>query len=301
MKILVTGRDGQVAQSLAERAAGHELVFAARPDFDLLDPASMDGTIERVRPDLIVSAAAYTAVDQAEDEPETAMAVNGEAPGVIGRAAARIDAAVLHLSTDYVFDGSGERAWTEDDRTAPIGTYGKTKLAGEEALAASGARYAILRTAWVYSPFGNNFVKTMLRLAETRDALNVVADQYGNPTSALDIADALLTVANRWQAEPRHGANSVYHFAGTGTTDWADFARAIFAESVEHGGPSCTVAGIPAADYPTKAVRPANSRLDCSRFAETFEHAAPPWQSSLARTIERLLDRGGASPLAGIG
>lgn len=301
MKILVTGREGQVARSLAERARGHELIFAARPSFDLLDPPSVQQTIADVRPDLIVSAAAYTAVDQAEDEAEAAMAANGEAPGVIGRAAARIDAPVLHLSTDYVFDGSGERAWTENDATGPIGTYGRTKLAGEEALAASGARYAILRTAWVYSPFGNNFVKTMLRLAETRDALNVVADQYGNPTSALDVADALMAVATRWRTEPRHGVNSVYHFAGTGTTDWANFARAIFAESAKHGGPSCTVSGIPAADYPTKAVRPANSRLDCSRFAETFGHAAPPWEGSLAVTVERLLGGGRASPLAGIG
>jgi len=289
VKILVTGRDGQVAQSLAERAKGHELVFAARPGFDLLDPASIERTIAEVRPELIISAAAYTAVDQAEDEPDRAMAANGEAPGVIGRAAAKIDAPVLHLSTDYVFDGSGERAWTEDDATGPIGTYGKTKLAGEKALASSGARFAILRTAWVYSPFGNNFVKTMLRLAETRDALNVVADQYGNPTSALDIADALMAVVNRWQGDPLHGADAVYHFAGTGTTNWADFARAIFAESARHGGPACAITGIPAADYPTKAVRPANSRLDCMRFAKTFGHEAPDWESSLAGTIERLL------------
>ena len=288
MKILVTGRDGQVAQSLAERAAGHELVFAARPDFDLLDPASMDGSIERVRPDLIVSAAAYTAVDQAEDEPETAMAVNGEAPGVIGRAAARIDAAVLHLSTDYVFDGSGERAWTEDDRTAPIGTYGKTKLAGEEALAASGARYAILRTAWVYSPFGNNFVKTMLRLAETRDALNVVADQYGNPTSAFDIADALMVIVDRWQKAPFRGADEVYHFAGAGTTNWANFARAIFVESAARGGPDCMVTAIATANYPTKALRPANSRLDNTKFEKMFFYAAKKWQDGLIDTMTRL-------------
>lgn len=301
MKILVTGRDGQVAQSLAERASGHELVFAARPSFDLLDPSSIERTIAEVRPDLIISAAAYTAVDQAEDEPDRAMAANGAAPGAIGRAAAKIDAPVLHLSTDYVFDGSGERAWREDDATGPIGTYGKTKLAGENALASSGARFAILRTAWVYSPFGNNFVKTMLRLAETRDALNVVADQYGNPTSALDIADALMAVVNRWQLEPLVGADAVYHFAGICTTNWADFARAIFAQSAARGGPACTVTGIPTADYPTKAVRPANSRLDCTRFAKTFGCAAPNWESSLARTVERLLDRGPAAPRTGMG
>ena len=289
MKILVTGREGQVARSLAERNGAHELVFAARPDLDLADPASIARTIEATRPDLVISAAAYTAVDQAEYEPELAMAINGEAPGHIGRAAAKVGARVLHLSTDYVFDGSGERAWREDDPTGPIGVYGTTKLAGEEALAASGAAYAVLRTAWVYSPFGGNFVKTMLRLAESRDALNVVNDQHGNPTSALDIADALLAVADRWRAEPGHGADAIYHFAGTGSTTWADFARAIFAESARQGGPTCTVTGIPASEYPTKAARPANSRLDCTKFAETFGHCAPRWQDSLGETVARLL------------
>ena len=289
MKILVTGREGQVARSLAERGSAHELVFAARPDFDLADAGSIARTIENTRPDLVISAAAYTAVDQAEDEPELAMAINGEAPGHIGRAAASVGAPVLHLSTDYVFDGSGEHAWREEDPTGPIGVYGRTKLAGEQALAASGAAHAILRTAWVYSPFGNNFVKTMLRLAESRDALNVVKDQYGNPTSALDIADALLAVAGRWQDAPGHGTNAVYHFAGTGSTNWADFARAIFDSSRKRGGPTCEVTGIPSSDYPTKAQRPANSRLDSAKFADTFGHIAPRWQESLDATVARLV------------
>ena len=291
MKILVTGSEGQVARSLAERGADgpHELVFAARPELDLADRDTIFCTIERVRPDLVISAAAYTAVDQAEDEPELAMAINGEAPGHIGRAAAEVGAAVLHLSTDYVFDGTGEQAWKETDQTAPIGIYGKSKLAGEHALAASQARHAILRTAWVYSPFGANFVKTMLRLGETRDMLNVVADQYGNPTSALDIADALLLVADHWSDGSDLGADQIFHFAGTGTTNWAEFARAIFAQANDKGGPSAEVTGIPASDYPTKATRPANSRLDCTKFEETFGHASPPWQDSLAVTLKRLL------------
>lgn len=289
MKILVTGREGQVARSLAERGGRHKIVFAARPEFDLADPDSIARAIDTSRPDLIISAAAYTAVDQAEDEPELAMAINGAAPGHIGRAAAKIGASVLHLSTDYVFDGSGTRAWREDDPTGPLGVYGKTKLAGEAALAASGATYAILRTAWVYSPFGGNFVKTMLRLAETRDALNVVADQHGNPTAASDIADALFAVANCWSRDPGDGANAVYHFAGTGPTNWADFARAIFAESAKHGGPTCAVTGIPSSDYPTKAARAANSRLDSGKFAEIFGHCAPRWQESLSLTVARLL------------
>ena len=175
MRILVTGRNGQVAQSLAERAGpAHQLIFADRPDFDLADTASIERTVVKVRPDLVFSVAAYTAVDKAESEPELAMAVNGNGPGVLARAAARIDAPIVHLSTDYVFDGTSDHPYVENDPVGPIGVYGATKLAGERAVAESGARYAILRTAWVYSPFGQNFVKTMLRLAADRDVLNVV-------------------------------------------------------------------------------------------------------------------------------
>lgn len=293
MKILVTGRDGQVARSLAERGSmrGSEidLRFVQRPQFNLADPETIARVIGEVRPDLIVSAAAYTAVDQAEDEPDLAMAVNGEAPGHIGRAAADIGAGVIHLSTDYVFDGSGEEPWRESDTTGPLGTYGRTKLAGEEALAASGARHAIIRTAWVYSPFGANFVKTMLRLAEDREELTIVADQFGNPTSAHDIADALLAVADSWAADPECGANEVYHFGGTGSTNWADFARAIFAESEKHGGPTARVRDIPSSEFPTRATRPANSRLDSILFAETFGYRSPRWRDSLASVVDRLV------------
>ncbi|WP_447728343.1 dTDP-4-dehydrorhamnose reductase [Sphingomonas koreensis] len=289
MKILVTGRDGQVAQSLAERHGRHELIFAGRPDLDLADPVSIERTVAAVNPELVISAAAYTAVDKAEDEPDLAMAVNGEGPGVLARAAAKIGAPVIHLSTDYVFDGALDRPWREDDAVAPLGVYGATKLAGEQAIAASGATYAILRTAWVYSPFGANFVRTMLRLAETRDALTVVEDQVGCPTSALDIADGIMAVIAGWQADPAHGANTVYHLAGTGETHWAGFARAIFAESAKRGGPSADVTGIPSSGYPTRAVRPANSRLDCTRMAETFGYRSPRWEDSLAQAMDRLL------------
>jgi dTDP-4-dehydrorhamnose reductase len=289
MRILVTGREGQVAQSLAERNPGHELVFAGRPELDLADPATIEATVARVRPELIVSAAAYTAVDKAEDEPELAMAVNGEGPAVLAAAAARIGAPVLHLSTDYVFDGSLDRPWREDDAVAPLGVYGASKLAGEEGVAASGAQYAIFRTAWVYSPFGANFVKTMLRVAETRDTLNVVEDQIGCPTSALDIADALYAVVDRWCQEPEQGANRIYHLAGTGETSWADFACAIFAVSRVRGGPSAEVTGIPTSAWPTRARRPANSRLDCSRFEQSFGHPMPRWQDSLGPVVARLI------------
>lgn len=287
VRILVTGRDGQVARSLAERGGAHELVFAGRPELDLADPASIERTVAAVAPDLIVSAAAYTAVDKAEDEPELAMAVNGEGPGVLARAAARAGAPVIHLSTDYVFDGSLDRPWREDDPVAPLGVYGATKLAGEQAVAASGATYAILRTAWVYSPFGTNFVGTMLRLAERRGELSVVDDQIGCPTSALDIADAVRAVADAWRKAPRHGADAVYHFAGDGETSWAEFARAIFAESGRRGGPVAQVKGIPTSAYPTRARRPANSRLDCQKFARTF-YPPPAWKDSLRVVMDRL-------------
>lgn len=288
-RILVTGRDGQVARSLAERVAAHELVFAARPALDLTDFASIDRTIRDARPELVISAAAYTAVDKAETEPKLAMRVNGEAPGVIARAAAAVGAPIIHLSTDYVFDGSLDRPWREGDPVAPLGVYGASKLAGEEAVRGSGAAFAIVRTAWVYSPFGTNFVKTMLRLAESREMLNVVDDQVGCPTSALDIADALVTIADAWRQDPDRGANAVYHLSGSGETDWADFARAIFAKSAVHGGPTAQVNGIPTSGYPTRAVRPANSRLDCTRFAETFGYRAPEWRASLAPVVKRLL------------
>jgi dTDP-4-dehydrorhamnose reductase len=290
MRILVTGRNGQVAQSLAERAsADHELIFVDRPGFDLANPETIARAVERIRPDIVFSVAAYTAVDKAESERELALAVNGEGPGILARAAAGIGAPIVHLSTDYVFDGSGDHPYREDDPVAPLGVYGATKLAGERAIAASGARHAILRTAWVYSPFGNNFVKTMLRLAADRDELTVVEDQRGCPTSALDIADAMLRVADIWASDPDKGADTVYHFAGSGETNWADFARAILAFSAARGGPTASVRGIPTSAYPTPAKRPANSRLDSSRFAQTFGRRAPDWRESLEWVVKRLV------------
>jgi dTDP-4-dehydrorhamnose reductase len=301
MRILISGRNGQVAQSLAERAgAAHELIFAARPTFDLADPLKIEQTVEQVRPDLVFSVAAYTAVDRAETEPELSMLVNGVGPGSLATAAAKIGAPIIHLSTDYVFDGSLERPHREDDQLAPLGVYGKTKLAGERAIQASNASYAILRTAWVYSPFGSNFVKTMLRLAADRSMLSVGDDQRGCPTSALDIADAMLRVADAWASDPSKGRNAVYHVAGSGETDWAGFARAILALSAAHDGASAVVTGIPSSAYPTTAKRPANSRLDSSRFAETFGYRMPEWRQSLEPVVTRLLassrESGSAAP-----
>jgi dTDP-4-dehydrorhamnose reductase len=208
---------------------------------------------------------------------------------VLARAAARENAPILHLSTDYVFDGTLERPWREDDPVHPVSVYGASKLAGERMIAASGATFAILRTAWVYSPFGSNFVRTMLRLAESRDELNVVEDQVGSPTSAHDIAEALNAVIATWRRDAARGTNAVYHVAGSGEADWAELARAAFEESASRGGPSARVNGIPSSGYPTRARRPANSRLDCARFEGAFGYRCPAWRQSLAPVVARLL------------
>lgn len=290
MRVLVTGRSGQVATSIEERAPpGMQLLFVHRPEFDLADAGSIERVVAAFGPDLVLSTAAYTAVDKAEDEPDLAMAVNGIGPGVLARAAREAGAPIIHLSTDYVFAGTLDRPYREDDPTGPIGVYGGTKLAGEDAIRASGADYAIVRTSWVYSPFGANFVKTMLRVAGERDTLTVVADQYGCPTSALDIAEALFAVADTWSAQKGKGANAIYHFAGTGDTSWAGLAREVFASSATLGGPVATVKDVSTAEWPTKAVRPANSRLDSRAFEEVFGYSSPPWQQSVREVVARLL------------
>jgi dTDP-4-dehydrorhamnose reductase len=293
MRILVTGRDGQVARALAERSAnhGHTLIFAGRPELDLSEPETIRDTVARIAPDVVVSVAAYTAVDKAEEEEALAMRINGEGPGHLAEAARKIGARIIHLSTDYVFDGSGDRPWREDDPAGPLGAYGRSKLAGEAAVRqAAPDHHLILRTAWVYSPFGANFVNTMLRLAETRDEVRVVDDQFGNPTSALDIADAVLAICDRWEEDPATGSGQTCHLAGTGQTNWAGFASHVFDVSARFGGPSARVTGIPTSDFPTPARRPANSRLDTNRFAETFGWRAPEWRGSVEKVVRRLLD-----------
>lgn len=292
MKLLVTGRDGQVARSLAARIAashGIEVVFAARPELDLARPDTIAAVIEAARPDVVVSAAAYTAVDQAEDEPDLAFAVNAAGAGEVARAAAAIGAPVVHLSTDYVFDGGADRPYREDDPTGPQGVYGASKLAGEEAVAAANPRHVILRTAWVYSPFGKNFVRTMLRLAADRDEVSVVADQLGNPTSALDIADAVLAISNRLGENSGDEIRGIYHMAGTGDASWADLAEAVFQQSATLGGPSAKVRRIATSDYPTRARRPANSRIDAEKLYRRTGYRAPRWQDSVAETVRSVL------------
>lgn len=291
LRIAVTGWTGQVVCAMLERVpVGVEVIALRRPDLDLAQPKTVAPALRSARPDVIVNTAAYTAVDQAESEPELAMRVNGEAAGEAARAAAALGIPMIQLSTDYVFDGALDRPYREDDPTGPISAYGASKLAGEQAVAAATADHAILRTAWIYSPFGNNFVKTMLRLAETRDEIGVVADQAGCPTSALDIADAIFTIARNLTARANDGLlRGVFHMSAAGEAVWADVAEAIFAERERQGGQPVQVRRIATADYPTPARRPANSRLDCSKLALAHEVRLPRWQSSLQPCVARLL------------
>lgn len=289
MRILVTGRGGQLARALAERGTGRNLVLAARPELDLARPATIERTMDKVRPDLVINAAAYTQVDRAEEEEALAFAVNAEAPGIIGRAELRIGARMLHVSTDYVFDGSGNRPWSEDDAPGPVNAYGRSKLAGEIALRDSGAPFAILRTSWLFSPFGRNFVTTMLALAREHDEVSVVADQFGNPTGARDLAGALLQIASTWRDEPDTETGGVFHFASPEPASWAEFARAIFETSRRLGGPAVRVEEITSDRYPGIAARPANSRMDCSRFAEVFGYNPPDWRGELDKVVRQLL------------
>lgn len=293
MRIVVTGGSGQLVLSLIERGAARnvEVIAVGRPDLDLSAPEDdrVYAALAAGRPDVIVNAAAYTAVDKAESERELAFAINAEGAGAVARAAARMGVPLVHVSTDYVFSGDKLEPYTEGDAPAPTAVYGATKLAGETAVAASGADAAILRTAWVYSPFGANFVKTMLRLAETRDELGVVADQHGNPTSALDLADAVLTVASNLKANAAPELRGVFHATGSGEASWADFAEAIFAVSAAQGGRSAAVKRITTAEYPTPARRPANSRLDCSRLAQHHGVRLPDWHGSTADVVSRLV------------
>jgi dTDP-4-dehydrorhamnose reductase len=290
--ILVIGREGQLARALAERAAalGRPLAAVGRPDVDLTRPETIEAVLDREAPAAIVNAAAYTAVDKAESEPDAAYAINRDGVAALAGAAAKRDIPLVHVSTDYVFDGTKPAPYVETDMTGPACLYGATKRAGEQAVAAAGGRAVTLRTAWVTSSFGGNFVKTMLRLAGERDRLRVVDDQRGNPTSARDLADAALALIDRgatagWPWAP----GEVFHAAGSGETTWCGFAREIFAISEAAGGPSCAVEAITTAEYPTLAKRPANSRLDCSKLAATLGRPFPDWRGSLQKTVLRLL------------
>ena len=277
--LLVFGAGGQVGQELVAlaNARGIGAVGLTRQNVDIRDAKAVDAAVEATTPRLVVNCAAYTAVDKAESEPELAAAVNRDAAGAIARAAARRGLPVLHISTDYVFDGTKAGAYVEDDPIAPLGVYGRTKADGEASVRAANERHVILRTAWVYGRFGSNFLKTMLRLAAERERLRVVADQRGCPTATADIAEAILAVDAALAARMMETLGT-FHFAGTGATTWHGFAEAIVAAQAEATAKHPPVDAITTADYPTPAKRPANSELESSRFAETFGYRAKDWR-----------------------
>ncbi|MBW9072874.1 dTDP-4-dehydrorhamnose reductase [Agrobacterium deltaense] len=289
MRLAVTGRNGQVVSALQALACDElEIVALGRPELDLAQPETVLKALREVKPDVVVSAAAYTAVDKAESDQDVAFAVNRDGARAVALAASDIGIPVIHLSTDYVFDGAKDTAYVEDDQTGPTSVYGRSKLEGERAVSEATDNYVVLRTAWVYSEYGNNFVKTMLRLGENRDEINVVADQFGCPTSANDIAAAVVAIARKLVEDSSAHLRGVFHLSGSGETNWANFAKQIFAFSAEAGGKSIVVNDITTAQYPTPARRPANSRLDCSKLEEVYGIKLPSWQTSTRAVVTAL-------------
>ncbi|MHA7876892.1 dTDP-4-dehydrorhamnose reductase [Roseivivax sp.] len=279
MSLLVFGETGQVATALARHPG---VVTRGRAACDVTDASALEATLDALAPRAVINAAAYTAVDRAEEEPEAAFALNAEAPGRIAALCAARGLPLVHISTDYVFDGSGSAPFAPGDPTGPLNVYGQSKLAGEEALRATGAVHVILRTSWVFSETGGNFVKTMLRLGAERAALNIVADQVGGPTPAAAIAEACVTIAETLIASPE--TSGTYHFSGAPDVSWADFARAIFTEA----GLDCSVSDIPTSAYPTPARRPANSRLDTSATEAAFGLSRPDWRHHLRLILKEM-------------
>ena len=289
MRILLFGVNGQVGRETATLAAERSIDFVGidRATTDISDPVAVARILEAKRPDLVINAAAYTAVDKAESEPEQAARANALAPGWIAERCDRYRTPLIHISTDYVFDGTKAGAYVEADPISPLGVYGRTKAAGEAAVRAAAERHLILRTSWVYGAHGANFLKTMLRLAGDRDRLTVVADQRGCPTATRDIAEGLLAAAASIGAgQARWGT---YHLAGTGVTTWHGFASEIIRVAAPLTGRAPEVAPITTADYPTPARRPANSELNSSQFERAFRFRAAPWQSRVADVVAQLL------------
>jgi len=297
-KILLTGVNGQVGHALQQALAKQpalfgELVCLDRNKLDLSNPQAIRGAVQAIQPDLIINPAAYTAVDKAESEPDLAYAINAIAPGVLAEEAAKLGAKLIHFSTDYVYAGNKVGAYVENDATAPLSVYGKSKLAGEEAIRSVGLPSLIFRTSWVYGAYGKNFLHTILRLAKEREQLRIVADQVGAPTSSLCIAQAVLQVLARWDGE----RSGVYHLVNAGHTTWHGFATAIVdayaqLQLTHHWQPlKALVANIEAittADYPTPAVRPANSYLDCTKLSADFSVQLPDWREALMAEFQAL-------------
>lgn len=281
MKILISGRNGQVAQALQQALDGlGQLHVLGRDQLDLTHPERIAEQVRAIGPDLIINAAAHTAVDRAESEPELAFAINATAPGVFAEEARRLGIPLIHYSTDYVFDGSKSAPYTEDDATNPLGVYGQSKLAGEQAIAAVGGQHLILRTSWVYSTHGRNFLLTMQRLLQEKPELRVVADQIGAPTWAATIADSTRQLIQHWQAG-KAGGWGIYHLTAQGETSWFGFAQAIGEQLKTQGKPCANLLPIPSSEYPTPARRPLNSRLDCSRLQREWNVSQPDWHQAL--------------------
>lgn len=293
MRLLVAGWQGQVARAFVEAAPGRgdiEACAIGRPALDLCEPGTIEQALKDVRPDIVINTAAYTAVDKAESEPDRAFALNRDGAGMLAAAAARRGLPIIHLSTDYVYDGRKSGPYVETDEPAPASVYGRSKLDGELAVQAANPKHIILRTAWVFSPAGRNFVKTMLRLAGERDRLRVVGDQHGSPTYAPHLAAAILEIAKQLTTSAGDGNRwGVYHAAGTGTASWYDVACEVFRQSAALNGPSVPVDAITTDDYPTAATRPANSRLDCSKLDRAFGVTLPAWTSGVEACVGRLL------------
>jgi dTDP-4-dehydrorhamnose reductase len=292
LRLLATGNEGQLVRSLLERGALQgeiEIVAIGRPTLDLSAPETIQAAVRGVRPDVIVSTAAYTAVDKAEAEEDLATIVNGTAAGELARIAGLLNVPIVHISTDYVFDGSKRDAYVETDSVSPLGAYGRSKLAGERAVAQATPNHVVLRTAWVHSPFGKNFAKTMLKLAEIHDTLGVVDDQFGTPTSALDIADAIIVVARNLVSSDDASLRGVFHFTNDGRASWADFAEEIFRQSKDLRGPHARVNRIPTSAYPTPAARPANSQLNCDKLQAVHGVSKIDWPFSTRETVARSL------------
>lgn len=294
MKILLTGINGQVGWELQRTLNGHGDVIALDSrEMNLADVDSVRRTLQTLRPAIIINPAAYTAVDKAEAEPELAMTVNGIAPGVLAEEARKLDAVLVHYSTDYVFNGLKPTPYGEDDQPDPQSVYGRTKLAGEEAIRASGCKHLILRTSWVYGVHGGNFVKTILRLAKERDELRIVADQFGAPTWARDLAKATTLALLAWQmSEWDDELAGTYHLTASGRTNWHEYAEEIVRLARQHDpvltDKALSIKPIATHEYPTPAKRPANSALACDRFASTFGIRLPDWQQSLATCMHEL-------------
>lgn len=294
MTLLCIGKTGQVATALQERtrARGTPCICMGRPDTDLRDRASLERAFDSVRPAFVINAAAYTAVDAAESNRDAAFAINADGAATLAALCKARNLPLLHLSTDYVFAGEGDQAYREDDPVAPINAYGASKLAGEIAIKLRLDQHIILRTSWIYSPYGTNFVKTMLRLAKDKGAARVVDDQIGSPTSALDIADIIVHIAERIREAPDQDLFGTYHYAASGYVSWADVADLIFETYGQRIGCKIGLQPIPSSDYPTPAKRPLNSRLDTTKIEQAFDVIPQNWTEPVRATVNRLIDEG---------